>query len=523
MLCAQRSAPAIFLGRVTKAVNEGRVRVTVLEGFKGVVRGSVVELPSGNETMCGYDFKVGETYLIFASPTESGALTTGLCSGNRRLSQVSPMVLDDLQNLQRGYGRSEIVGALLRLRAGGPLPALPNIRVTASRGGKSFHAITNKQGRFRIGLDGPGDYAISADLPDALTLVQAGHVHATVVERACTWVDLTAVNNARISGRLIAPAGVDVQGIPINVTSTDGRATGVGAETDVDGRFEVAGIEPGEYLLGINIPCIPYSGLPFQKTLYPGVHNDADATRFQIAGPVKIEGRDLPFSGPVPTAPVSITVTAQDGHAVKGAHIQRSNGCITDLATSTDETGRATLELFRGDRWTLAATLQDETTGVLMCSTVERAGPDMFPASIQFVIDQPSCRPMRNILQIDRMKNVRPGEYRTVPIRVTRTDGRAMLATTVDITSEEHLSLVQLEAGEDGRLDVPLPVGRMVLLAARDAGCSSVPIVVDASGPTVRWRRLGPDENLSTWRAAGPFNSAEGLELVLERVAPWCR
>jgi len=71
--------------------------------------------------------------------------------------------------------------------------------------------------------------------------------------------------------------------------------------------------------------------------------------------------------------------------------------------------------------------------------------------------------------------------------------------------------------------DVPLPVGRMVLLAARDVGCSSVPIVVDASGPTVRWRRLGPDENLSTWRAAGPFNSAEGLELVLERVAPWCR
>lgn len=64
---------------------------------------------------------------------------------------------------------------------------------------------------------------------------------------------------------------------------------------------------------------------------------------------------------------------------------------------------------------------------------------------------------------------------------------------------------------------------RGVLLAARDAGCSSVPIVVDASGPTVRWRRLGPDENLSTWRAAGPFNSAEGLEVVLERVAPWCR
>jgi len=241
-----------------------------------------------------------------------------------------------LQNLQRGYGRSEIVGALLRLRAGGPLPALPNIRVTASRGGKSFHAITNKQGRFRIGLDGPGDYAISADLPDALTLVRAGHVHATVVERACTWVGLPAVNNARITGRLIAPAGVDVQGIPINVTSTHGRATQVGAETGVDGRFEVAGIEPGEYVLGINIPCIPYTGLPLEKELYPGVHNEAEATRFRIDGPVRIDGKDLPFSGPAPTASVSLTVTTQDGRPVKGAHIQRSKACITDLTTITD-------------------------------------------------------------------------------------------------------------------------------------------------------------------------------------------
>jgi len=196
MLCTQRNAPAIFIGHVTKAVGDERVRVEVLEGFKGAESGSVVELPSGNGSMCGYDFKVGETYLIFASRTDSGALSTGLCSGNKRLSEVSDAVLNDLENLERGFGRSEIVGALLRLRAGGgPFPALPNIRVTASRGGKSFHAITDKQGRFRIGLDGPGDYAISADLPDALTLAEARHIHATVVEQACAWVDLIAVNN----------------------------------------------------------------------------------------------------------------------------------------------------------------------------------------------------------------------------------------------------------------------------------------------------------------------------------------
>lgn len=298
MLCTQRNAPAIFIGHVMKAVGDERVRVEVLEGFKGVVSRSVVELPSGHGATCGYDFEVGETYVIFASRTESGALATGLCSGNKRLSEVPDAVLNDLQNLERGFGRSEIVCMLFRPRdGGGQFSALPNIRVTASRGGKSFHAITNKQGRFRIGLDGPGDYAISADLPDALTLVQAGHVHVTVEERACTLWDLAAVNNARISGRLIAPAGVDVQGIPINVTSTDGRATVVAAETGVDGRFEVAGIEPGEYVLGINIPCMPYDGLPFEKVLYPGVHNDAEATRFRIDGPVRIDERTCHFPG----------------------------------------------------------------------------------------------------------------------------------------------------------------------------------------------------------------------------------
>ena len=534
-MCAQRNAPAIFIGHVTKAVGEEppgvlhrRVRVEVLEGFKGAVSGSVVEVASG-DTSCGYAFRVGETYLIFASRTGNGALGTGLCDGNKRLSEVSDAVLNDLQNLERGFGRSEIIGTLFRPRdGGGQFSALPNIRVTASRGGKSFHAITNKQGKFRIGLDGPGDYAMSADLPDALTLVQTGHVPVTVEERACTLWDLAAVNNARISGRLIAPAGVNVQGIPINVTSTDGRGTRMGVETSVDGRFEVAGIEPGEYVLGINTPCSPHTGLPFEKVLYPGVHNDAEATRFRIDGPVRIEGKDLPFSGPVPRASVSFTVTTQDGRPVKGAYIQRSKACITDrttitdLATPTDENGKATVELFRGDRWTLAAAMQDETTGVVMCSTVERAGPDVFPASITFVIDQPSCRLMRNSLQIDLMKNAGPGEYRTVPIRVSRTDGRAMVATTVGV-SEKRLSLVQLQTGEDGRLDVPLPVGRILLLEARDGSCSSVPIVVDASGPTVRWRRLGPDENLATWRTAGPFDRTDGLELVFERVGSGCR
>lgn len=215
---------------------------------------------------------------------------------------------------------------------------------------------------------------------------------------------------------------------------------------------------------------------------------------------------------------------------MKGARIQRSKACITDLTaitdlstTPTDENGKVTVELFRGDRWTLAATGLDQTTGVVMCSTVERAGPAVFPASIQFAIDQPSCRLMRNSLEIDRMKNTGPGEYRTVPIRVSRTDGRAMVATTVGVTSEKRFSLVQLETGEDGRLDVPLPVGRIVLLEARDGSCWSVPIVVDASQPTVRWRRVGPDENLSTWRAAGPFDRTDGLELVFERVGPGCR
>jgi hypothetical protein len=524
MLCAQRSAPVIFIGRVTKAVNDERVRVTVLEGFKGVGDGSVVELPSGNGSMCGYDFEVGEPYLIFASPTESGALGTGLCSGNRRLSEVSTAVLNDLQDLRRGYGRSEIVGALVQSRAGdGSFAPLSNIRVTASRGGKSFHAMTNKQGRFRIGLDGPGDFSISPDLPAALTLADANLAHATVAAHACAWVDLTAVNNARISGRLIAPAGVDVEAIPINVTSTNGRGRELGAQTGADGRYEIAGIDPGEYVLGINIPCIPSTGLPFEKTLYPGVHNDADATRFRIDGPVSLEGKDLPFSGPVARASVSVTVTTRDGHPVKGAYIQRSKACGMDYPTPTDETGRATVELFRGDRWTLAATMRDETNGMVMCSTVERAGPEGFPASIQLVVDQPSCRLMRNSFQIDRMKSTEPGESRIVPIRVLRTDGRAMFLATLDVTSAKRLSLMQLETGEDGRIDVPLPVGRIVLLAARDGSCSSVPIVVDTSEATVRWRRLGPDENLSTWRAAGPFDRSDALELVFERVAPWCR
>ncbi len=106
------SADAVFLGEVT-AVKPGTlglgrwtsVTVEIHSVWKGVTDDTsvVIKTPS-NSAACGYPFRNGETYVVFAERNpDSGGLTTTLCSLNRRARDAEGLMraLDDAKRAEQ--------------------------------------------------------------------------------------------------------------------------------------------------------------------------------------------------------------------------------------------------------------------------------------------------------------------------------------------------------------------------------------------------------------------------------------
>ena len=148
---------------------------------------------------CGYDFQVGETYLVYADEDEeSGRIDTSVCYRNRRLSDAG----DDLAYLyffQNGGDESARLEGFVTAdefyqrdldKAHDPekvkLPA-PGVILELNSGKGRRYTESDRDGRFVFdGLAG-GEYSVSvfdAGYPEAVKLL-AGPAHVSVEKKGC--------------------------------------------------------------------------------------------------------------------------------------------------------------------------------------------------------------------------------------------------------------------------------------------------------------------------------------------------
>lgn len=166
---------AVFAGRVVSisAPDGGYRMVTfdVTSAYRGI-DGKTAEVRTGlGGGDCGYEFRVGEQYLVYADPQPNTAtLYTGICERTRPLSQAK----DDLEYLTkkddpaRGSG---IEGDIVQL-ARDPnnetrtVGFMGGITVTIAGVSGRKTATTDKNGHFKVwGLE-PGNYRVAPTLPE---------------------------------------------------------------------------------------------------------------------------------------------------------------------------------------------------------------------------------------------------------------------------------------------------------------------------------------------------------------------
>ena len=300
-------ADAVFIGRATRVdlvPNNTQlmigpyVRTTayldVEEAFRGVDRSAIVfELDH-----CGYVFKEGERYLVYANRNVNNQKLE-VRAGNTRTRPLAEAA-EDLQYIRglamedpgaRVYGKVWVFSHNIKT-AQYEGTGISNIKVTLEGNEERREIFTDSHGSYEFKNLGVGSYKVSAELPAALG--RAGPSTLKVTGRGCVRNDFSAMPWAQISGRVLDLAGKPVKGAPVSLVAADAGTEQILFEdkdrpawtfmlTGDDGEYSFSDLQAGRYIVVINRSEFERSkGTEVTRALprffYPGVNELSGAT-----------------------------------------------------------------------------------------------------------------------------------------------------------------------------------------------------------------------------------------------------
>ena len=236
------AADAVFSGTVV-AIEPGlqdpadlessRVRMSVTRAYRGVTSESIEIFTGQGGGDCGYEFVVGEAYLVYANRTlHSKVLTTGICSHTTRAladAQDDLRYLDNLDTLKPG---TRVFGEVLHIEdaAGSDdksrSPAIGfRVRLVGEVG--TFEALSDEQGEVRFDGVPVGRYTATVVPRPQFAAVFDSSTVSLPDPRACAAFFFAVRYDGRIDGRLVDPVGASIAQTTIQLRS---------AEDDADDR-----------------------------------------------------------------------------------------------------------------------------------------------------------------------------------------------------------------------------------------------------------------------------------------------
>ncbi|MFY9558460.1 MAG: hypothetical protein WAV20_02240 [Blastocatellia bacterium] len=406
-------AGAVFTGAVTGIsiipldLGDGRtgyqqklVRFSVEESFRGV-QGRMVDILTGmGGGDCGYDFKEGDKYFVYAyrNPKDD-KLRTGICGRTQPLSD-SRSDVEYARAVARGGTGGIIFGIVLRYTRDtyvdyGQHKGLEGIKVSVEGNDKLFKLVTNKDGRFQVdGLEA-GTYRVRAEIPGNLR--KAPEQEVVVAEGRCAPAEFLTTSLATIRGKLVDSEGrpvskIDMKIIPADVGGKEAlwRGREVYSYTDDGGYFTFSQIPPGQYVIVINYMGQPGQfDPPFPRTYFPGTGDLTKAKVFTVSEGQEIETADFPLPPRLQERTIQGIVVWPDGKPAVGALVglEFTERFWIEQYTAVDNQGRFSLKCFEGYRYRVHANYQDDKTSAHADSQEVLVMTENQP--IRFVIGKP--------------------------------------------------------------------------------------------------------------------------------------
>lgn len=333
-------------------------KFSVDQAYLGV-QGTEVEVATGSGGGdCGYNFTVGERYLVYANLHEN-RLGTSICSRTKAFAQAN----DDLAflgNLSSAAPGATIQGIVARRQSSktdsSPLPS--DIRVVIS--GNNIRRVLplDDEGHFRVRGIPPGKFKVTLKLPETL-ITERPERELVVSDRGCATAFYPVTDNGRVSGRVLDAQGQPIPKIMISLYDPvlDPKKDTIKVErTDDHGRFNLTAVPPGRYLLAVNNqrfrdpndPTLAYS-----TTFYPGVVDQVNAEVITVGVGEKVTGLDIRMPLPRPASVLTIQVVWDDGSPVSKANLSLKDAAgesDVSFGAVADEQGRLTITGYVGQQ-----------------------------------------------------------------------------------------------------------------------------------------------------------------------------
>jgi hypothetical protein len=154
-----------------------RARLKINKIYKGTLATKAEIFTGDGRSDCGYSFKTGKRYLIYASEQDS-KLVTYKCGRNSELSQASDDIefLNSVPSLDPGIRIFGLVEKISTLNGAELRTPFPEVRLEVS-GYEDFVIETDSNGKFSKGGLRPGAYSIRLLFPNGFWLSKLSNLN----------------------------------------------------------------------------------------------------------------------------------------------------------------------------------------------------------------------------------------------------------------------------------------------------------------------------------------------------------
>jgi hypothetical protein len=269
------------------------VTVDVERAFVNVSPGPLELITAQDGAACGYDFTVGQRYLIYASKAPLGQWSASICSRTRPLDKAR----EDLEYLSAvpPVGLGARVFGRIHLWQRDPFEEervdygpIAGLVLNVSGAGFSRDVVTDRHGRYEISGLPVGVSTLTVGAPPGFG--------SRGLQRELDLTDLRACNErnfelsyvAAASGRVVDAAGRALAGLRVDAVAAElaGHQPPpyqTPAITDERGAFEFVDLPPGTYVFGVNLTKPRYGRATQEAAVFlPGARVATDATVIEL-------------------------------------------------------------------------------------------------------------------------------------------------------------------------------------------------------------------------------------------------
>ena len=344
---------AVVYERIEGMITRKLVRFSIERAARGV-QGLEIEVWTGMyEGDCGYGFKIGRRYVVYARRLKDGTLNASSCSRTRPVSEAR----DDLAYLSalglagtgaRVSGAVKYQNFFVKPSGRAKPEGVTDVQVFVRGSAGVFSATTDAEGRYAINAVPPGAYEIEVLPPAVFTKLGLWGSFDIKDPRACQVQDFWLHYAGRIVGAVLDASGQPAAGVRVEIAPSAAPEEPLRwifhLPSDANGRFELADIQPGSYVVGVGLEHARDATV-YARTVLPPIEvgrgNRVDAGVLRLPEP----SRRYELKG------VAVDAT---GVPVAGAFVVlRSRGLQLTEPVKTGIGGGFTIPVFEGQTYTV--------------------------------------------------------------------------------------------------------------------------------------------------------------------------